>query len=437
MATVNKGEKYIIDIESVSSDGNGVGHIGGMAVFVPHSCGGDCAEIKITEVKRRFAYGEVIRITEPSPDRIEPNCPLTQVCGGCQLRHMKYGAEILEKAHMCENALRRIGGFNEFAVDEIIAAGQDERYRNKAVFQISKGRSGAKAGFYMRKSRSVIEVCDCRLCNTDFPRIAGAVAKYIDLSNADSIKSVFVRESRKTGEIMAVINAGLDTLPKEELLIDMILKASDKVSGILIESKNRTRTLFGSDRINEEICGVTFCVSHKSFLQVNPLQTERLYKKALEFADIKKSDTVTDIYCGIGTITLAAARSAKYAVGIEKVTQAVCDAKMNAELNGIENVSFFDGSAENIMPALTERGERSDVVILDPPRSGSDEKTLGAILKAQPLRIVYVSCNSATLARDLRFLCGGGYEISRSAACDMFPRTMHMEMVVKLEKTVD
>lgn len=426
MVPVSKGEEYIINIESISSDGSGVGHIQGFTVFVPDTCGGDAARVKITHVKPRFAYAVMIELIEKSPVRVRSECPYARECGGCQLRHMEYNAQLEAKKNIVENALRRIGGFGDFSIDKIIAADNPDRYRNKAVFKLEKSKNGVSYGFYSQKTHTLVPIADCLLCGSEFAKIAAAVTKY---KNADAIESIFMRQSRKSGEIMVVISA-VSSLKEETLLTDMVLEASKSVSSIILD--NGSRVLYGKDTIDEEICGVRFSVSHKSFLQVNPEQTEKLYEAALSFADISPTDTVMDIYCGIGTISLCAARKAGRVIGIEKVPRAIEDARKNAELNGITNAEFYADSAENIVPRLIADGEKPDVIILDPPRAGSDKKTLAAISKASPKRIVYISCDSASLARDLRILSADGWRIEKSAACDMFPHTAHIETVVKL-----
>ena len=441
MVPVSKGEEYIIEIDSVAALGSGVGRLHGFTVFVPNAVGGDIIKARITRVKKSFAEAELVEIIEKSEQRTENDCTHFPECGGCQLRHMKYEAQLESKRQIVENAIRRIGGFKDFTLQEVIGAENTYHYRNKAVFRAGYENGRVVCGFNAAKSHNVVDTNGCLICNEAFSSIAASVAEHANKYNIPPfdgkrgiLKSVFVRSSRKTGEIVAVISVNAKRLLHEDELVKMILSASDKVSGIALETNGNFSVLYGNETLTEEICGITFKVSPPSFLQVNPAQTERLYKKALDFADIKNTDTVMDIYCGIGTISLAAAKYASSVIGVEKVERAIEDAKENARLNGINNAEFFASGAEEIVPELIKRGEKPDIVILDPPRAGSDEKTLAAICEASPKTIVYVSCDSASLARDLKFICGRGYKITRSAAVDMFPNTCHIECAVKIEK---
>lgn len=441
MVPVNKGEEYIIEIESVAALGSGVGRIQGFTVFIPHSVGGDIVKARITRVKKNFAEAEIVEIIEKSANRAEEDCPHFRTCGGCQFRHMKYESQLESKKEIVENAVRRIGGFTDFTLDEVIAAENAYHYRNKAVFRAGYENGRVICGFNSAKSHNVTKTDGCLICNKDFSAIASAVAEHANKYSVPPfdgkhgvLKSVFTRSSRKTGEIAAVISINAKKLPHEDELAKMILSVSDKISGVMLNTSEKTRVLYGNETLMEEIGGINFKVSPESFLQVNPAQTERLYGKALEFADVKNTDTVMDIYCGIGTISLAAAKCAKRVIGVEKVERAIDDARENAKLNGIDNAEFFAAGAEEIVPELIKNGEKPDVIILDPPRAGSDEKTLTAICAANPGKIVYVSCDAASLARDLKFICTHGYKITRSAACDMFPHTAHIECVIKLER---
>ena len=410
--TVN--DEYNVKIQSVSSDGNGVARIDGMAVFVPFTAACDEARIKITRVKKNYAEGRLLELTVPSPDRTAPDCPHYMLCGGCALRHIKYEKQLVIKKEIVENAMRRIGGFKDFTCEEIIGMENPSRYRNKTVFHI--GKNGA--GFYSQKSHTVIPVTDCAIGAAENATITKASAK----CGADS---VFTRKSFSTGEI-AVAVTGQDADKAE--LIKSLTAACKEISGIFLNGEK----IYGSDTITDTLCGIKFKISPESFYQVNPVQTEKLYAKALEYAAVDKTQTVLDVYCGIGTISLCAAKSAKHVIGVEIVERAILDAKENARLNSIANADFYAGSADKLVPMLIKDGERPDVVILDPPRRGSDEKTLAAIVKAKPSRVVYVSCNPSTLARDARYLADNGYKIDRATAVDLFPHTHHIETVALL-----
>lgn len=419
--------EYITDILSISSDGNGVGRVDGRVVFVPYTVTGDTVKIRIETEKPRFLRASITDVLSPSQDRITPDCPVYGQCGGCVMRHMTYDAELRAKREAVENAMQRIGGFADFSLSGITGMDKPERYRNKTVFHAEKGR----LGFYAPKSHELIKVCDCLIGISENKAIIQAVEEYIRESGTDKIQSVFVRKAFSTGEIMLVISADGKLQNTDILAVKL---AGLNVKSIILNSGNKYTTLFGKNTIDETLCGIKFEISPESFFQVNPAQTEKLYNKALEFADIKANDTVLDIYCGAGTISLCAAKRAGKVIGVEVVGRAIEDAKKNARGNNIKNAYFYAGKAENIVPALIKNGEKPDIVILDPPRSGSDKKTLGAAVTANPKKIVYVSCNPATLARDARFLAENGYEISAAEAFDMFPRTSHVETVVLFKK---
>ena len=400
----------------MSSDGNGICHIDGMAVFVPYAAAGDEVKIKIINVKKRFAESVLTEIITPSSGRTSPECGVYEKCGGCSLRHIKYEKQLEIKREIVNNAMRRIGGFRDFAVSEIIGTENPSHYRNKTIFHADKNT----IGFYGAKSHSVVPVTDCAIGAEENADIIRAVAGF-------DITELFTRKSFSTGDIMVCVKA---EDAKAERLTAEVTRACESVKSIYLNGEK----IYGSGTITDTLCGIEFKISPESFFQVNPMQTEKLYSKALEYADLDKTMTVMDIYCGIGTISLCAAKKAKRVIGVEIVERAIEDARENARLNGIANTEFFASSAEKIVPYLIKSGEAPDVVILDPPRKGSDEKTLGAILRAKPKRIVYVSCNPATLARDARYLTDGGYTISNASAVDLFPHTSHVETVVLMSR---
>lgn len=452
MIPVEKNKEYVVKIDSVSSDGNGVAHIDGFAVFVPQTVDGDKIKMLVVKVQKNFAYGKMLEIIEPSDKRCEPMCKHYKRCGGCQIRHIKYDAQLDIKRDIVENAMRRIGKFENFKVDEIVGMEVPERYRNKMVFPVGNVHGKNVCGFYAMRSHNIIPLDDCSLGDEINREINCAVIEYMNENNVSAydekshkgiIRRVFTRKSFSTNEIIVVVSANAKSLPKREKLISKLRNVSDRIVGIVLNINTKKNnlvlteenvTLWGRDRISDTLCGVKFDISPQSFFQVNPVQTEKLYSKALEYADIDENTSVMDIYCGIGTISLCAAKEAKNVVGVEIVERAIEDAKENAVKNGITNATFYADSAENIVPKLIEKGERPDVVVLDPPRKGSDEATLGAIIKAQPKRIVYVSCNPATLARDTRFLNDNGYTITATTAFDLFPHTTHVETVCLMSR---
>ena len=449
---VEKDKKYIIDIEAISSDGNGIAHVDGFTIFVPGAAAGDVSEVVITKVKPRFAYGKITRLITPSRDRVNPICQIYENCGGCQLQHISYEAELREKKNIIENAMKRIGGFGAFRITDIIGMDNPVRYRNKAIFPVGYVKGKAVCGFYAMKSHDIIPLDDCMIGDELNRDINNAVIKYMTENNVSAydevthsgvIRRVFTRKSFSTGDMMVVISANAKKLPQSENLVEKLKGVSDRIKSVILNINTKRNnfliteenvTLWGLDRIEDTLCGIKFEISPQSFFQINPIQTEKLYSKVMELADIDKTMSVMDIYCGIGTISLCAAKQAGKVIGIEIVERAIDDAKKNAENNGIDNAEFFADSAENIVPKLINQGERPDVVILDPPRKGSDEATLSAVVTAQPKRIVYVSCNPATLARDAAYLAKKGYEINDAYGFDLFPKTMHVESIVLMSR---
>lgn len=472
---VEKNKHYIIEITDISSDGNGVGAVDGFAVFVPMTAVGDICDVLIIKVLSRYAIGRLMEIKTPSPDRVTPACSVFKRCGGCHLQHINYGAQLRIKKSFVEAAMRRIGGFADFSCDEIIGMENPYRYRNKCVYPVGTDKSGETVcGFYARRSHDIIPVEDCLMGGAINAAINNAVLEYMrennvtaydEASHTGLVRRTFIRCAGGTGnkvprdnsispkdrgvggltEIMVVISINGDMLPRRERLIKRLRELSDKIVSVYIninKEKNNSvlgrdnKLIFGKDTVSDALCGTEFKISPHSFYQINPYMTERLYNKAIEYADIAGGDTVLDIYCGIGTISLAAAKRAKRVIGIEIVEQAIENAKENAKNNGIENAEFYADSAENAVPKLIESGTHPDIVILDPPRKGSDEATLEAIAKAEPKRIVYVSCNPATLARDTKYLAQHGYAPARATAVDMFPHTAHVETVVLMSRNI-
>lgn len=450
---IEKNKRYNIEIKDISSDGNGVGTADGFAVFVPMTATGDVVEAEITRVKARYSEGSAVRLLTPSPDRTEPLCPVYEQCGGCNLQHINYDAQIRMKKSQIEAAFRRIGGFAGFTCDEMLTMENPFRYRNKCIFQIGRNSAGEPvSGFYASKTHEIIPVKNCLLCNDVNGKISGALIEYMRENNISAydekahkgiVRRLFIRSAETTGEIMVVVSVNSDGIPVRERLIKRMRKVSDNIASVYIninKAKNsglmgrENKLIYGKAEINDTLCGIRFGISPDSFYQVNPYMTERLYGKALEYAAISGNDNVMDVYCGIGTISLAAARMAKRVTGIEIVERAVDDARKNAENNGIKNAEFYADSAENAVPKLVAAGLKPDIVILDPPRRGSDKATLKAIADAEPERIVYVSCNPATLARDAKFLAGYGYNPVKCAGADMFGNTSHVETVVLMSR---
>lgn len=449
---VEKNKEYEIKIESVTSEGMGVGHVDGFCVFVKEAVTNDVVKALILKVKSGYAYAKITEIIKASEYRQTPECLAYSKCGGCQLMHIKYPYQLEIKREIINDALKRIGGFDA-KVSHMIESENTLRYRNKMIFPIGKDKNQeAVCGFYKERSHDIVELSDCYLGSEINKEIIKTVMNFIKKYNISVydeknhkgiIRRIFLRSGYVTGEVMVVISANADKIPKCDELVENLRKISDDIKSIILNVNTKKTNfvlgdknvvLYGKETITDYLCGIKYEISPNSFYQINPPQAEKLYEKAIELADISKDDSVMDIYCGIGTITLSAAKYAKNVIGIEIVEKAIENAKKNAIENNIKNAEFYASDASDIVPKLIEKGERPDIVILDPPRKGSDEATLSAILKAQPKRIVYVSCNPATLARDLSVLCDGGYRIDEVVGVDMFSQTFHVESCVKLSR---
>ena len=429
----------------MSSDGSGIARIDGYTLFVPQAVPGDEVEILILKTNKNYGYAKVVDVITPSELRTKPLCKHSAKCGGCQLMTIDYKAQLEFKRNIVRDALLRLGKID--LVPDIIGMDVPSRYRNKMVFPFAPDGSW---GFYRERSHDVISLDDCLLGDELITEIMNAISNHIkkhNISVYDEVahKGIMRRAFLRTteSEVMVVISINADSIPKCDELIKNITAISPKISSIILNiNKKRTNlvlgdknvTLWGKDVLSATLCGLSYEISPHSFFQVNPVQTEKLYGKAIELADIGENDTVLDVYCGIGTISLTAAKAAKAVIGVEIVPEAIQNAKENAKRNGIDNAEFYCFPAEDIVPQLIADDISPDIVILDPPRKGSDEKTLSAIAMAKPKRIVYVSCNPATLARDAMFLEQNGYTAKTVTAVDMFPHTVHVESVMLFTK---
>ncbi len=450
---VKKNDKTTLEITDVTNEGMGVGRVDGLTVFVPFTAKGDVVEVLIVKVKSSYAYGKCLSIITPSEHRREPECSAYKKCGGCQLMHIKYPAQSELKRKFVYDALVRIGNQDPRTEVLFIPAPSDIGYRNKMVYPVGSDKTGSQVcGFYALRSHNIIPLNGCMLGMGEDENIINAVLKYMEEyhvkpydeeTHKGCVRRIFIRRGRFSGETMVVISSKSSSLPFEKELADKLVSADRTVASVILNTNpNRTnlvlgeenRTIYGKSVISDTLCGCVYEISPNSFFQVNPVQTENLYNKAIEYADIRENDTVMDIYCGIGTISLTAAKKAKKVIGVEIVERAIEDAKKNAIVNGVTNAEFYAGSAEEVVPKLIKSGEKPDVVIIDPPRKGSDEITLSTIISANPKRIVYVSCNPATLARDIKFMNEGGYKLEKVTAVDMFPNTCHVEAVALLQK---
>ena len=467
-----KNQLLEVEITDITNDGEGVGKLDGYTFFIKDALIGDRVQFIVTKVKKTYGYGKVKTIITPSQYRIKAKCPDARRCGGCQIQELSYERQLEFKKDKVINNLIRLGGFErEFlkSIEEpIIGMGDDcFRYRNKAQFPIGCDKEGNLiAGFYAGRTHDIMPIEDCMIGVDENKYILQAVIKwmksfsisaYDEALHKGMIRHVLIRKGFASGELMVCLVINADRLPKEKELIDCLLSVEGIKSISYSVNKEKTNvimgetytTIYGSDTITDSIGKLKFKISPLSFYQVNPVQTYKLYEKALEYANLTGNEIVWDLYCGIGTISLFLAQKAGHVYGVEIVPQAIEDAIENAKINEFDNTDFFVGKAEEVIDRLWEKNKDSkentdeyrmthpDVIVVDPPRKGCDELCLNTMLKMSPDRIVYVSCDSATLARDLRILCDGGYVLESFAPCDMFAHTVHCETVACLSRTPD
>ncbi|MFR4171170.1 MAG: 23S rRNA (uracil(1939)-C(5))-methyltransferase RlmD [Lachnospiraceae bacterium] len=448
---MKKDDLIEVTIEDLSEEGTGIGKFEGMTFFIKDAVIGDRVRAKIMKLKKTYGFARLMEVLTPSPDRVEPLCPVARQCGGCQIQAMSYEAQLAFKTRKVESNLKRIGKFEEIPMESIIGMEDPFHYRNKAQFPFGKNRDGKIiTGFYAGRTHSIIENTSCHLGKEVNEEIlekilawmnAFHVEPYNEATGKGLMRHSLIRCGFRTGEIMVCLVINGRKIPGEEALVDSLKIIPGMTSISLNVNKEKTNVILGREVINlwgrpyiEDYIGeVKYQISPLSFFQVNPVQTERLYGKALEYAALTGEETVWDLYCGIGTISLFLAQKARKVYGVEIIPDAIEDARRNASLNGFTNTEFYVGKAEEVLPEKYEKeGVRADVIVVDPPRKGCDETLLSTMVKMQPERIVYVSCDSATLARDLRYLCDNGYELKRVCPADMFPQTVHVETVVLL-----
>lgn len=450
MVKPEKNRIYRLTVDGYASDGAGVARLDGQVVFVAGALRDEVCDVQLLKVGKSALWGKAVRVLTPSPARQESDCPHFPKCGGCQLRHMSYEEELELKRRRVEDALRRIGGV-DCAVSVIYGAENTLRYRNKVQFPVSAGESAPKIGFYRARSHDVIDVPDCLLQPESAARLRNAlrdwmvrfaVPAYDETAHRGLVRHLYVRTNAAGQSLCAVVANGR-SLPREAELVAALRATEPGLAGIVLavneEATNvilgeRYRTLWGQDTLEDVLCGLTFRISVPSFYQVNRAQTEVLYGKAAEFAALTGGETVLDLYCGIGTITLTMAKNAGRAIGAEMVPEAVRDAKENAARNGISNAEFLCADAGEAAAALAAEGVRPDVICVDPPRKGLSPAVIGAIADMAPGRIVYVSCDPGTLARDVKALEERGYRLRKAVAVDLFPRTHHVECVVLMSR---
>ena len=451
MPELKKNSIHTITIDRYASDGQGIGRLDGMAVFVRGALRGETCRISLMKVGKSCAWARVVKILEKSPARIPSDCPHFPICGGCTLRHMTYEEELFLKRQRIDDALQRIGGL-DLSVSQMYGAKDTQRYRNKAAFPVSQDhKTGVKVGFYRGRSHEVIDVGSC-LLQSDIADKAGrvvrkwmhkyAVPAYDERTGEGLIRHVFVRTNRKRQSLICVV-ANAKALPFEKELAKALTAACPKAVGVVLNVNTRKtnvilgrgyRVLWGRDTLEDRLCGLTFQLSIPSFFQVNRDQAEVLYNCALEFAGLTGQETVVDLYCGTGTISLVMAQQAKHVIGAEIVPPAIEDAWENARKNGVTNVEFICADASKAAADLEQRGIRPDVVCVDPPRKGLAPDVIDSICAMAPNRVVYVSCDPATLARDLKRFTQLGYRAEQAVGVDLFCRTSHVETVVLLSK---
>ncbi|MBM7572810.1 23S rRNA (uracil(1939)-C(5))-methyltransferase RlmD [Aquibacillus albus] len=448
---VQKNEMINLTFEDLTHDGDGVGKVNGYPIFVPYALPGEKAKVKVIKVKKKFGFGKLLHIDEVSDERVEPPCDVYIQCGGCQLQHMSYAMQLEMKRNQVINTLRKIGHIENIPVHPTIGMDDPWRYRNKVQIPVRYRHGELITGFYRKRSHDIIEGMDrCVITAEINDRMVEAVRRmadrlgitaYDEEKHAGVLRHIMVRTGQETGETMIVLVTRTEDFSYKQELVKELHETYPQIKSIVQninkEKTNvilgkKTKVLWGAEYIYDNIGDIQFAISAKSFYQVNPPQTKKLYDKALEYADLTGGETVIDAYCGIGTISLFLAQKAKKVYGVEIVPEAIEDAKKNAQLNHIDNTEFYVGEAEKIMPWWTAQGLSPDVIVVDPPRKGCDEALLEAMLTMKPDRIVYVSCNPSTLARDLKILEEGGYKTKQVQPVDMFPQTAHVECVAEI-----
>ena len=453
MTAIRKNNLVELEITGMTAQGAGVGHWEGMAVFTPLTAPGDRARVRIVKVAKSYAFGKLEELLSPSPDRIEPDCPCFSQCGGCCYRHITYEAELRIKEARVRDALQRIGGFDKLPLRPILGGNSRDGYRNKALLPLGTKKDGSLAmGFYAVNSHRIVDCSCCRLQPEEFHRAMDAFREwaaaygdpvYDEATHSGRMRRLYLRKGEETGQVLACVVVNGNGLHHEAELVEALNRAVPGLASVVVNSNRertnvalgkRCRTIYGSDTIEDVLCGLTFQLSPLSFYQVNRTQAQRLYELAGRYAQLTGKELLLDLYCGAGTIGLSMARQARRLIGVEIVPEAVENARQNAAVNHIENGEFFCGDAAEAAQMLASRGERPDVIVLDPPRKGCSPDLVRTVAEFEPERIVYISCDPATLARDLKLFAQLGYPPVEAAPVDMFPGTAHVETVVLLSK---
>ena len=445
---MKKDDFVTLTIEDMGVDGEGIGHVEGCTLFVKDALIGDVITAKVMKMKKNYGYARMMEILTPSPDRVEPKCAYHKQCGGCQIQALSYEKQLEYKKNKVLNNLARIGGLTDLPEFDVIGMDEPYHYRNKAQFPFGTDKNGeVVTGFYAGRTHSIISNTKCYLGVEENEQILEIILAHLKKYNIPAydeqtgkglLRHVLIRKGFTTGEIMVCLILNGTRMPEVKELVDKLTKIPGMTSITINVNTKQTnvimgqemRSVWGQDYITDYIGNVKYQISPLSFFQVNPVQTRKLYERALEYADVESGETVWDLYCGIGTISLFLAQKAKQVYGVEIVPQAIEDAKHNAALNGFTNAEFYVGKAEEVLPKkYREEGIKADVIVVDPPRKGCDEALLSTIVQMRPKRVVYVSCDSATLARDIRYMTEHGYELKKVQPVDMFPHCDSVEAV--------
>lgn len=448
---VNRNDRLTVQVEDLTHDGAGVAKVEGYPLFIPNVLPGEEVEIRVTKTNKRYGFAQLVEVKKASPDRVDPPCHVYWDCGGCQLQHLSYAGQLVQKRKTVRDVMDRIGKLPHVPVHEVKGMDNPWRYRNKSQIPFSERNGKTVAGFYKTRTHDIVDTDVCLIQSEEADHLMATIKRrlhelgihaYDEVKHRGMLRHLVVRKARATGQVMVVLVMRTKSIPQQAAIIDVVKSVVPDVTSIMLNvNSKKTNVIFGDETILlygepvivDTIGDIQFEISARSFYQINPEQTEVLYKQALEYANLTGDETVIDAYCGIGTISLFLAQQAKEVYGVEIVPQAIEDAKRNAELNAMDNAYFEAGPAEEVIPNWYKSGKEFDVLVVDPPRKGCDEHLLNTILEHKPGRIVYVSCNPATLARDLRILEDGGYRTQEIQPVDMFPHSSHVECVARLE----
>ena len=451
---VYKGQVIEVEIVGYTSEGQGVARVEGLAVFVAGAIRGERVKIRIAHLGHTAAYGDIVEILKQSPERVSPACPYTKDCGGCVFHHMTYEEELRAKAQRVKDALTRLGGL-DIAEVPITGSPAVEGYRNKAQYPMGMVKGKAEAGFFKNRTHQVVPVKQCRIQGKEADQARQAVVDwmrenkvpvYDEKTGKGLVRHIYVRTAVVTGQVLVCLVINADSIPKETVLVEKLLKTVNNFHTLCLSIHKKPGnavlgdkfvTLWGDGFIEDILCGLRFQLSPRSFYQVNHDQAEQLYDKALEFAELTGDETVLDLYCGTGTITLCLSKKAKKVYGVEIIDAAIRDAKENSLRNGIENAEFFCADAAEAAKRFAKENIKPNVIVVDPPRKGLDESVIDSIVYMTPEKVVYVSCDPATLARDLKRFSERGYKTTKAEAFDMFPRCHHCEAVVQLRRDIN